>query len=341
MSTPAQGSPVPPVRWGLLAAGRIAHAMARAVAEVEDGEVVAVAARDAERARAFAAEHGIPRAYGGYAELLHDPEVDAVYISSTHPHHAAQALACLAAGKHVLVEKALALTVADTEAVLDRARARGLFAMEAMWTRCLPVVRALLAEVRAGAIGDVRSFAAAFTVPFPYDERHRVFDLANGGGALLDIGIYPVTLAHLLAGHPTDLQVLGTTVPTGADDQVAIQWRSDRGVLAQLVCDSQSHGQARTVVRGTAGWIEVHGRVNDPESFTVHGPDAGVEPRHVTAPRRGYVHQVEEVHRCLRAGLVESPLVPHADTIAIMTVLESLRRELGVRYPQEADPLHA
>lgn len=337
MSTAYAPVPDRPIRWGLLAAGDIAHAMARTVARVGGGEVVAVAARDADRARAFAAEHGIPRAFGSYAELCADPEVDVVYISSTHPHHAAQALDCLDAGKHVLVEKPLALTVRDTERVLDRARARGLFAMEAMWTRCLPVVRELTARVAGGDIGRLRSFSAAFTVPFGYDEKHRLFDLENGGGALMDIGIYPVTLAHLLAGHPTDVQVLGTTVPTGADDQVAVQWHSGSGVLVQVVCDSQSHGGSRTVLRGTRGWIEVHGPVNDPESFTVHR--TGEDEEHVTGERRGFEHEVEEVHRCLREGLVESALVPHEDTVAIMTVLESIRRELGVRYPQEQEPL--
>jgi len=212
--------------------------------------------------------------------------------------------------------------------------------MEAMWTRCLPLVRDLVARVERGDIGRLRSFSAAFTVSFGYDEEHRVFDLANGGGALMDIGIYPVTLAHLLGGHPTDVQVLGTTVPTGVDDQVAVQWHSDRGVLVQVVCDSQSHGGSRTVLRGTQGWIEVHGPVNNPESFSVHRVGAQ-EPEHVSGDRRGFEHEVEEVHRCLREGLVESSLVPHADTVAIMTVLESVRRELGVRYPQEQEPLRS
>ncbi len=328
-----------PVRWGLLGAGSIAPALARAVASTPGGEVVAVAARDLGRARALADEHGVPRAYGSYAELCADPEVDVVYISSTHPHHAAQALDCLAAGKHVLVEKPITLTVRDTEAVLDRARSRGLFAMEAMWTRCLPLVRELVQRVGAGEVGRVRSVAAAFTVPFGYDESHRLFDLANGGGALMDLGVYPVTLAHLLAGHPTDVQVLGTTVPSGADDQVGVQWRSDRGVLVQVLCDSQSHGASRTVVRGSQGWIEVHGPVNDPESFTVHRE--GARPEEVRGERRGFAHQVEEVHRCLREGLVESSLVPHEASISVMTVLESVRRELGVRYPQEEEPLRA
>ena len=326
-----------PVRWGLLAAGTIARAMAEAVQASQSGEVVAVAAREAVRATTFAQEFGIPVSHGSYADLLADDGVDVIYISSTHPFHAEQALASLEAGKHVVVEKPLALTVHDTERVLDAAKAKGLFAMEAMWARCLPLVRELVERVRDGQVGRVRSFSAAFTVPFEYDENHRLFDLANGGGALLDIGIYPVTLAHLLLGHPTDLQVLGAKAPTGVDDQVALQWLTSDGAVAQVLCDSRSHGSSRTVIRGTEGWVEVHGPVNDPESFTIHR-DSGSE--HVTGERRGFVHEVEEVHRCLREGLVESPLVPHSDTVAIMTILESARRELGVRYPQEQEPLH-
>ncbi|WP_192498560.1 Gfo/Idh/MocA family protein [Ornithinimicrobium pratense] len=329
-----------PIRWGLLAAGKIAHALAQAVRETEGGQLVAVAARDAVRAAEFARAHDIPLSYGGYEELCTDPDVDVVYISSTNPHHADQAVRCLESGKHVLVEKPIALTVADAERIVETARTRGLFAMEAMWTRCQPLVLDLADRVREGQIGRVRSFHAAFTVPFEYDAAHRIFDLENGGGALLDLGVYPVALAHLLLGHPTDVQVLGATVPTGVDAQAALQWMNADGAVAQVICDSQSHGSSRTVVRGTEGWIEVHGPVTQPESFTVHrGPDAE-EGEHVTGDRRGFVHEVEEVHRCLREGLLQSPLVPHADTVAIMTILESARRELGVRYPQEPEPLH-
>ena len=328
-----------PVRWGLLAAGSIANALAEAIRASDGGRLVAVAARDGRRAAEFAHRHGIPRSYEGYDALHADQDVDAVYISSTHPFHAEQALACIAAGKHVLVEKPLALTVKDTEAILEAARERGVLAMEAMWTRCMPVVQDVVRRVREGQIGQVRSFAAAFTVPFEYDETHRVFDLANGGGALLDIGIYPVTLAHLLLGHPTDVQVLGSTAPTGADEMVSLQWMTADGAVAQVLCDSRSSGASRTVVRGTEGWIEVHGQVNNPESFTVHrGRDP--EGEWVSGHRSGYLHEVDEFHRCLREGLLESPLVPHADTVAIMTILESARRELGVRYPQEEEPLH-
>lgn len=329
-----------PVRWGLLGAGKIAHALAEAVRASDDGQVVAVGAREPARAARFAREHEIPLSYGDYAELCTDPDVDIVYVCTTHPFHADQAVRALEAGKHVLVEKPVALTVADTERILGTARDRGLFAMEAMWTRCQPLVVDLARRVREGQVGAVRSVHAAFTVPFEYDAAHRLFDLDNGGGALLDLGVYPVTLAHLLLGHPTDVQVLGATAPTGADVQVALQWMNADGAVAQVLCDSQSHGSSRTVVRGSQGWIEVHGPVTQPESFTVH---RGVDPdegEHVTGDRRGFVHEVEEVHRCLREGLLESPLVPHADTVAIMTILESARRELGVRYPQEPEPLH-
>lgn len=330
-----------PVRWGLLAAGKIAHALADTIRASEGGRVVAVAARDGRRAADFATRHGIGRSYEGYDALIADSEVDAVYVSSTHPFHAEQALACIAAGKHVLVEKPLTLTVKDTEAVFDAARERGVLAMEAMWTRCQPIVRNIVDRVQGGQIGQVRSFAAAFTVPMEYDETHRLFDITNGGGALLDLGVYPVTLAHLLLGHPHDLHVLGSTAPTGADDLVALQWMTDTGAVAQVLCDSRGHGGSRTVIRGTEGWIEVHGQVNNPESFTVHrGEDDADEGEWVTGPREGYLHEVDEFHRCLREGLLESPLVPHADTVAIMTIMESARRELGVRYPQEDEPLH-
>ena len=329
-----------PVRWGLLGAGGIAHLLARAVHRTEGGQLRAVAARDPARAAEFARAHEIPVSYGDYEQLCTDPDVDIVYISTTHPFHADQAVRCLDAGKHVLVEKPIALTVADAERILETARDTGRFAMEAMWTRCQPLVVDLARRVQEGQIGQVRSFHAAFTVPFEYDASHRIFDLDNGGGALLDLGVYPVTLAHLLLGHPMAVQVLGTTAPTGADVQVALQWMNADGAVAQVICDSQSHGSSRTVVRGSEGWVEVHGPVTQPESFTVHRGADPDEGEHGTGDRRGFEHEVEEVHRCLREGLLESPLVPHAGTVAIMTILESARRELGVRYPQEPEPLH-
>lgn len=324
-----------PLRWGLLSAGSIARTLAQAIAQVEGGEVVAVAARDGDRAAAFAAELGIPRSYGSYAELYADPDVDAIYVASTHPFHRDQALAAVAAGKHVLIEKPLTLTVADTEEVLQAARDAGVLAMEAMWTRFQPVVLDALERVRRGDIGEVRSVQAAFTVPFEYAASHRLFDLANGGGALLDLGIYPVTVAHLFAGHPTHVQVLGSRVETGADALVALQWMTPQGAVVQVVTDSQSHGASETVVRGTRGWLRLHGPVNNPTSFTVHTADGD---ELVEGDRRDYQHEVEEMHRCVREGLLESPLAPHADTVAIMTILESARRELGVRYPQEDAP---
>ncbi|WP_022926132.1 Gfo/Idh/MocA family protein [Serinicoccus marinus] len=339
-ATPPAYTPIAdrPVRWGLLAAGGIARALAQAIAAVEGGEVVAVAARDGDRARSFAEEFGIPRAYGSYAELVDDAEVDAVYISSTHPFHREQALACVRAGKHVLVEKPTTLTVHDTEEVLEAARAAGVLAVEAMWTRCQPIVLDALARVRRGDIGTVRSVHAALPVPFDYDESHRLFDLANGGGALLDLGIYPVTLAHLFAGHPTHLHVLGSRVATGADALVALQWMTTEGAVVQVLTDSLSHGSTETLVRGSEGSLQLHGPINNPTSFTVR---RGEEEQLVDGgDRRGYEHEVEEFHRCLELGLPESPLIPHADTVAIMTILESARRELGVRYPQEDEPLH-
>lgn len=337
-SMPAGDGPVlgRPVRWGLLSAGSIARTLAGSIAEVEGGEVVAVAARDGARAAALAQEFGIPRSYGSYAELYADPEVDAIYVASTHPYHREQALASIAAGKHVLIEKPLTLTVADTEEVLEAARAAGVLAMEAMWTRFQPIVLDALSRVRGGDIGEVRSVHAAFTVPFEYAESHRLFDIMNGGGALMDLGIYPVTVAHLFAGHPTHVHVLGSRVETGADALVALQWMTTQGAVVQVVTDSQAHGASETVIRGTHGWLQLHGPVNNPTSFTVH-TDTSTETVE-GGDRRSYQHEVEEMHRCLREGLLESPLAPHDDTIAIMTILESARRELGVRYPQEDTP---
>jgi predicted dehydrogenase len=320
------------VRWGILGAGGIAATVSADIAGTPGSVLQAVGARDAERAAAFAAEHGVPRSYGSYAELLADPDVDVIYVATTHSHHRDHALLALRAGRPVLVEKAFALTAAQAREIVAEARARRLFCMEAMWLRVDPLIRRTAELVRSGAIGDVVGVRADLSKYFPYDAAGRLFDLAVGGGALLDLGVYPATFAWLMLGRPDTQVATGKLAPTGSDLTSALQWGYADGRVAQIYCSAAGYSPYAALVTGTDGWLRIEGRVHHPSAITVHtsAGDEVVEAEPVVG--HGYGHQVAEVARCLRAGLLESPQVPLDDTVGILEILDDARRQLGVRY---------
>ncbi|MGI8679052.1 MAG: Gfo/Idh/MocA family protein [Jatrophihabitans sp.] len=325
------------VRWGIVGAGGIAAIVGDDIQVTPDNTVVAVAARDADRAAAFAHAHGIAGSYGSYAELVADPEVDVVYIATTHAQHHEQALLALRAGKPIVVEKAFTLTAAQAREIVAEAGARRLFCMEAMWMRVDPLIMRMQQLLADGVIGDVVGVRADLSKYFTYDPNARLFDLAVGGGALLDLGVYPVTFARLVLGHPDTQTVTGSLAPTGADATVTLQWGYDDGRLAQIYCSSAGYSPYAGLITGTDGWLRVEGRVHHPSALTVHAADVDrvidAEPGH----GNGYQHQVAEVARCLRAGELESPLVPLADTVGVLEILDDARRQLGVRYPADQE----
>jgi predicted dehydrogenase len=324
------------IRWGILGAGGIAGKFAADLAHTPGSTLVAVGARDADRAADFAARFGAPRSYGSYAELAADPDLDVVYIATTHPGHREQALLAIAAGKAVLIEKPVCLNAADAREVFAAAAAAGVFAMEAMWMRTNPLIRKAQELLAGSAIGELASVRAELGLGRAYDPTHRLYDLANGGGALLDLGIYPVTFGWIFGGPPQSMAVTGTLAPTGSDATVAMQWNYPGGRDAQLWFSAPLAAPFRALVVGAEGWIRTEGKFYRPSALTVH--IGGVESRiedPLDPDSFGYTPEIAEVARCLRAGLTESPLVPAADTIAILELLDRARAELGVRYPGE------
>jgi len=320
-----------PIRWGFLGAGGIAASMA---ADLPHGSnmLYAVAARDARRAASFAERFGASRSYGSYRTLVEDPDVDIVYIATTHPFHREQALMAIDAGKPVLVEKPLALNAAHAREVLTAARDKGVFAMEAVWMRTNPLVLRAREMVADGVIGDVVAVHADFSIGLDFDPGHRLYDLANGGGALLDLGVYPMHFAWLFLGRPDTQQVLGTLSPTGSDATVAIQWGYASGATAQLRCAVTAQTPGLATIAGTAGSITAEPWFLNPERLIV--TTSGGESR-IDGEQTAYSPQIQEVERCLRAGLLESPLAPHADTVAILELIDQARGDLGVIYPAE------
>jgi predicted dehydrogenase len=325
-----------PIRWGIIGAGGIADAVCHDIALTGGNVIEAVAARDGGRAADFAVRHGVISSYGSYQELVADVDVDVVYIATTHPYHRDQALLAIAAGKPVLIEKPLCLNAADARTVFEAARKAGVFAMEAMWMRTNPLIRKAVGLVTEGAIGEIRGVRDEFGIGLPYDASHRLYDLSNGGGGLLDLGVYPATFAYLFLGRPDEVKTIGTLSVSGADDTVTMEWCYSGVSKAQLSTSVSIPAPNQAAVLGTEGWIVVEGGARRPTGLVVHslGAEYRIEDP-IAGQGYGYVPQIEEVERCLRTGLLESPLIPQADTVAILDVLDEARAALGVKYPGE------
>jgi predicted dehydrogenase len=324
------------IRWGVVGPGRIADKVVEDFAVVDGARVVAVASRSVDRARGFAQRHGIERAHGSYADILADPEVDVLYIATPHPQHHAVALGALRAGKALLIEKAFTATTAGAAEIVALAREAQVFVMEAMWTRFQPAVVALRELIAAGAIGEVRSVQADLGVARDYDPADRLFDLALGGGALLDLGVYVVSFAQMLLGTPERVVAAGSLFPSGADAEASLLLDYADGRTAALMTSLRNAlpGQAR--VFGTTGWIDVLPRFHHPTTFVLHRE--GAEPETITREPvgAGYAHELIEVTECLRAGRTESAVMPLADTLAVQTVLGEAAEQLGVRHAEDA-----
>ncbi|MFC1421020.1 Gfo/Idh/MocA family protein [Streptacidiphilus cavernicola] len=326
------------IRWGVLATGGIAADFTQDLKLLPDAEVVAVGSRSKEAAQAFADRFDIPRAHGSWAELAADDGVDIVYVATPHHAHFEAAALCLEAGRAVLCEKPFTLNAADSRALVGIARKHGSFLMEGMWMRCNPAVRKLLALVADGAIGDVGTVHADFAFPGDFAPTHRLRDPALGGGALLDLGVYPVSFAHLLLGSPDTVTAWASLTPEGVDANTGMLLGYDSGALATLSCGITSATPGRAFVGGSAGRIEVPPLFLRPDSFTLYrGTGDDVEPEVFRIPYTGigFVHEAEEAMRCLREGLVESPLMRWQDTVEVMEVLDTVRARIGVRYPGE------
>ena len=326
--------PTRAIRWGILGAGGIAATVGADIASTPGNEIVAVGARDGARSAAFAGRFGIPRSYGSYRELVADDDVDVVYIATTHAQHHEQALLALDAGKPVLVEKSFTLNARQARDVVDTARRNRLFCMEGMWMKLNPLIRKAQQIVACGRIGEVVGVHADLSRRFEYDPSHRLYDLAAGGGALLDLGVYPATFAWLFLGRPDSVQTTGSLSPTGSDVTVAMQWLYRDGPYAQVSATALGPNPLTGVVAGTDGWVLIGERVHRAPFITVHDGD-GEEVLRQTVEGNGFIPEITEVGRCLRAGDLESPLVPLDETVAMLEVLDGVRAQLGVRY--EAD----
>lgn len=322
------------VRWAVVGPGRIADRVVRDVAHVPGAEVVAVASRSAQRAAAFAAEHDIATAYDSYAAIVADPGVDVLYVATPHPMHRAVTLAALRAGTAVLVEKSFTVTPDATREIVDLAAATGVFAMEAMWTRFQPAVVRLRELLADGAIGEVVAVAADLGVQHPTSREDRFYAPELGGGALFDLGVYPVSFAQMLLGTPDRVIAHGVLSPEGVDVEETVLLGYPDGRSAALFASLRCASPGTARVLGTRGWIDVPPRFHHPDRIVLHR--AGSEPETIVALPlgAGYAHQIAEVTACLAADARESAVMPLADTVVVQDVLGEIAEQLGM-VPRE------
>lgn len=321
-----------PVRWGILATGGIASKFVEDLPLAPGAVAAAVASRTMESAQAFATKYGIPRAYGSWAELAADPDIDIVYVATPHSHHYQAAGQMLAAGVPVLCEKAFTLTASQAEELVAVARRDRLFLMEAMWMRTNPAIRRAVELVAGGAIGEVVGVRADIALPSRFPPEHRLRNPSLGGGALLDLGVYPVNLAHLFLGPLRVECAQATLFPEGVDETTVVLLRNEPGAHALLACSIGSDMSITATIAGTTGRIEIPRRFYRPGGFTLIRGDG--PPERIDAPvtGNGLHYEAIEAMDCLRAGRLESDLMPLRATLEVMGTLDEIRAQIGVEY---------
>ncbi|HEY0814864.1 MAG TPA: Gfo/Idh/MocA family oxidoreductase [Pseudonocardia sp.] len=331
----------PTAGWGVLAPGWIAHSFAAALRRGTRQEIAAVGSRTLDRAKAFADEFGAANAYGSYEELVNDPRVDIVYVASPHSEHHRQARLALEAGKPVLVEKAFTRNGAEARDLIDLARSKNLFLLEGMWSRFLPHYDIIRQALQGGLIGDVTTVFADHGQHLYPDGPERLSNPDLAGGALLDLGVYPLSFAAFVLGAFTSVTATGTVTDRGVDSQESVTVTSESGALGVLHASMLARSSTTASICGTDGRLDVDGPFYAPARVRL--VSRGGEVLDQYEPVDDIVHQglrfeAAEAARCLAAGDLESSLLPLSETLRVMEVMDTVRAQLGVRYPDEVRP---
>ena len=325
-------------RWGIIGPGKIANKFAVALTMTENATLHAVASRDAGRAREFGERHNASKIYDSYEALAGDPDIDAVYVATPHAFHCEQAILCLNHGKPVLCEKPLALSRGQVEKMVQAARDNKVFLMEAMWTRFLPHTRKILQLIAEGELGTIRYVRADFGFSGPYSPDNRLYNLSLGGGALLDIGVYPLFLCLAILGRPQHILAAGDLAPTGADESSHALLRYEDGATAIISSTFTCQTSITAEIAGTAGSIRIPTAWYKNDHFTLHRPGVGTatgsEERFQLEPMvNGFEYQASELMECVEKGMIESPSMSHDFSLLLSGTMDEIRRQIGVHYP--------
>jgi len=324
-----------PVGWGILSTGKIAAGFAEDLRHVPGAVLAAVGSRTAEAAEVFANRFHIPRRHASYTDLVHDPAVDVVYVATPPALHAEHARLALEAGKHVLCEKPFTLNARQAADLIALARERRLFLMEAMWMRFLPAIVDVCRILAEGTLGEVRMLSADFGLRFTFNPQGRLFAPELGGGALLDLGVYPVSLAHMVFGRPEAIVSLASLGATGVDDQSGIVLRYSGGQIAVLHTAMGVVTPTEASIIGTQGRLRLHSHFYRTDDLTLSQPRKQDRQIHYRRKGNGLHYQALAVMECLRQGRLECETMPLSESLAVMETLDAIRAPWGLRYPGE------
>lgn len=323
------------IRFGVIGAGRIAQTFSDAVKGVNDAELYAVASRDLEKAQAFKSQHQYKHAYGSYEAMLEDSNVDCVYIATPHGLHYEQMLKCLEYNKPILCEKAFTLNATQAKHVFDIARKKNLFVMEAMWTRFLPVIQAVKEIIADGVIGEIKHLDITFGFHTEAEDRDRIFNPSLGGGALLDIGIYPLTLADMLLGAPEKVETTVKKHPRTGVDIHETMTLSYKNASAQITAAFDENLPNDAKIIGSKGTIVIPFFWQAEEAYIYDDKQNLCEKLSFPHPVNGFEYEIEAVVYCLKNNFKESPIMPHTKTIAMLNQMDALRKAWLINYPNE------
>ncbi|CAN7428437.1 Gfo/Idh/MocA family oxidoreductase [Devosia sp. LjRoot16] len=323
------------VRWGILATGWIAEQFVKDLNQ-HGHKVTAVGSRSQQSADKFAAEFGIPKAHGSYEALCADPDVDAIYVATPHPMHADNARLALNHGKHVLIEKAFTVNAREAQEIVDLGASKDLVVLEAMWTRFLPHMLRIREIVRSGVLGEIRSVVADHTQDLSDDPKHRLNALELGGGALLDLGIYPISFTFDVLGAPKTIAATARLKQTGADGTVATMFTYGSGAIALTLSGSDTAGRNIATIHGTEGRIEIDKVWYTPTSFRRYDASNSVVEEYVSKVEgRGMQYQAAELERLVAEKRTAGTILSPSESVAIMTCLDTIRQQIGLKYPTE------
>ena len=322
-------------KWGIIAPGRIAHTFAEGIKTIPDAKIHAIASSSQARADTFAEKFKVAKAYNSYEALVADPAVDAVYISSLHHQHFGHSMLALEAGKPVLCEKPFTVNAKETEKLFATAKEKKLFIMEALWTRFLPIYGIIREWLDEGRIGEIKLMTSTFGFRPEHNARGRLLDPNLAGGSLLDIGIYPLSISQWVMNEtPESFKVYAQIGETGVDELLSGIMIYKNGTVSQFTSTFLAENRNDFIIYGTKGHIYIHPRFwgSTQATLSVNGKE---ETKASPLKATGFEYQTAEAMRCIRAGLLESPIMPHGETLSMMKLMDSIRTEIGLKYPFE------
>ncbi len=326
------------INWGIIGLGNIAHKFAQDLALVEDAILYAVASRDGNRAESFGKQYAAHTIYNSYKALAEDPNIDVVYIATPHRFHHAHTMLCLNANKAVLCEKAFAMDVVELEEMISTARAKQLFLMEALWTRFIPGTLKVLALINEGSIGKIQRVKADFGFIGDTDPEKRLFNKQLGGGALLDIGIYPVFLSVMTLGEPKNIMASAILAATGVDKSIEIEFEYESGQSAVLEASLIRSTPTEGWIQGEKGTLKMHRNFHHTKAISLFRKEVLIDHFAVEYVGNGYYHEIEEVMQCLKDGKIESEKMSHSFSLALLNTLDRVREKIGLYYKDESIP---